>query len=201
VAPGRGRRTTVDLLGTYLNCPDPVPCIDDPECERPVLPDLEPAPVDICYPSEPFAGRRSVVRIPASAVPTSLTAVPLITATTGAADLRNLTVRLWINSLDIDCTELADVSPCAVCAEVTVAYVPRGSTLRIDGRTQRAVIECPSAAGVSLEAPTLYGPGGGAYEWPDVSCAYGLCLEVTVDASTDAEASVEIQLPVQWESI
>lgn len=182
-----------DLVHEY--CPDPEPCLDDPECPPPALPPRPPIPVGDCYPTgvDTFLG--SVLALHVTEQPAWLSAVPVIEVEAGTQAMRRLVLRFWINPAGVDCWDVED--PCQACWMVTIPYLPRGSTLRIDGRVQRATVTCPGepGRGDAVAPPTLYGPGGTSYQWPEFSCGTGLCIEVLSlldDTAPTARARVEL---------
>lgn len=199
--PATGSAVRIDLPAVYEQCVAPTPCADDPDCPRPSFPDLPPPPIDACYPSRPYAGRRVTAQITGLAVPDSLVMAPNVTVESGSGELRNFTVRFWVNSLELDCDTLARAQPCAACSDITVSYIPPGGTLRIDGRVKRSVIECASFSGIATAAPTLYGPMGSAYTWPEFSCGFALCIEVLVADPVPSDAVVTIEFPYRSDVI
>ncbi|MEW2066631.1 hypothetical protein [Streptomyces sp. NPDC007346] len=182
---GDGELLVVDPDEIYGECQEPTPCLEDPECPPPPLPVRAPVPVDDCYPTGPEGFRRSVVSLSPVDQPEWLEAVPALELETGGNELRRVVVRFWANPLGGDCEEIAD--PCGACTDIQIPYLPPGATLRVDGRTQRAEVECPQGPlGSAVSAPTLYGPLGGAFEWPIFACSTGLCIEILSTASTTA---------------
>jgi hypothetical protein len=199
--PASGTPTRIDLPDVYEDCLEPTPCAQDPECPRPTFPDLPAPPVDACYPSQVYSGRRVVGQINGLAVPDSLVMAPNVTVDAGSGEIRNFTVRFWVNSLELSCDLLARTQPCAACSDITVAYIPPGGKLKIDGRVRRSVIECLSFSGVATAAPTLYGPMGSAYTWPEFSCGFALCVEVLVADPVPEDATVTIEFPYRADVI
>ncbi|MGA5497692.1 hypothetical protein ACPCSP_25345 [Streptomyces cinereoruber] len=183
---------SVDPDEVYGDCVEPEPCLADPLCPPPPLPVRAPVPVDACYPTGSASFYRNVVALDPLDQPEWLEAVPVLELETGASALRRLVVRFWANPLGGNCQEVAD--PCAACTDIQIPYLPAGSKLVVDGRTQTAEVECPRGiAGTATSTPTLYGPLGRAFEWPIFSCATGLCIEIlstTVTTAPDARARV-----------
>lgn len=189
-----GSLLTYDPDDVYEDCPEAVPCLDDPLCPAPPLPVRAPVPVDPCYPTGVAQFRRSVVSLSPVDQPAWLEAVPVLELETGASAMRRLIVRFWANPLGSDCMDVAD--PCAACTDIQIPYLPAGSKLIVDGRTQRAEVSCPQGvAGTSTNAPTLYGPQGQSFEWPIFSCPTGLCVEIlSTSATTAADARALVLL-------
>ncbi|MFC8723777.1 hypothetical protein [Streptomyces bacillaris] len=182
---GDGDLVEVDPDEVYGQCEEPTPCMEDPECPPPPLPVRAPVPVDDCYPTGEATFRRSVVALSPVDHPEWLEAVPVLELETGGSALRRLVVRFWANPLGGDCEEIVD--PCGACTDIQIPYLPPGSTLLVDGRTQQAEVECPQGAlGTAVSAPILYGPRGAAFEWPIFACSTGLCIEILSTAATTA---------------
>lgn len=190
-------RTTVNLLDAYDNCGEVALCAADPECPRPVVPEVPQAPIDACYPVDDFQAYRQLVSVDGLNVPSWLELVPVITIRAGSAPLRNVTIRFYQNPLGIDCEDLIGADPCAACTDITVLYVPSGGETLIDGRISRAQTVC---IGGDVDVPALYGPGGRTFTWPTFSCGYGLCIEVTAAVGADVEAEVQVDLYTRWEA-
>ncbi|GHI91751.1 hypothetical protein KVH15_33620 [Streptomyces olivaceus] len=189
---------TGDLVGpvdpdqVYQQCLTAEPCTQDPLCPPPPLPPLPPAPTSPCYPTGVDLFRRSRVSVSPLEQSSWLETVPVLEVRTGSQDMRRLLVRFWTNPQGGTCEGPLD--PCAACTDVNIAYLPAGSTLRVDGRVQRAVVECPQIPiGVATSTPTLYGPEGSLFGWPQFTCPTGLCIEVwsrSADTAPDATARV-----------
>jgi hypothetical protein len=174
------------------DCPVIDDCLQDPQCP-PVGAPLPafPVPQDPCYPSGPYTAWR--VRFPFSPLSASewRETVPVLVVEAGERPLRRLAVRFIPNPHGIPCEEL---DPCQACAHFGVAYIPAGSTLMVDGRVERAAVDCPSANGSAFSVPNLYGPGGSAYTWPAFECGSALCVEVFAAADADDQARVRMEL-------
>jgi hypothetical protein len=190
-------RTTVNLLEAYENCGTVTLCATDPECPRPLIPEVPEAPLDACYPVEDFEAYQQIASVEGISVPSWLELVPVIRIRAGSADLRNVTIRFYQNPLGLDCTDLIAVDPCMACTDITVLYIPSGGETVIDGRVSRAQTTC---LGGDVDIPALYGPGGRTFSWPTFSCGYGLCVEVLAAVGADAEAQVEVALYTRWEA-
>lgn len=189
-----GTELTFDPDETYSECLEATPCLDDPTCPPPPLPVRAPVPVDPCYPTGEDTFYRSVIALKPVDQPEWLEAVPVLELETGGSALRRLIVRFWANPLGSDCQTVAD--PCAACTDIQIPYLPAGSTLTVDGRTQTAQVECPQGAlGTATSTPTLYGPRGGSFDWPTFACPTGLCIEIlSTTASTAADARARVLL-------
>lgn len=178
----------------YSQCPVPTPCLQDPTCADPPLPPAPPVPISPCYPRGKGNFYRSVLSLSPLDVPEWVENVPVLEVATGTRALRRLIVRFWANPQGLPCDQVTD--PCSACLDISIAYLPAGSTLTVDGRTQRATVDCPSGEfGSSRSTPTIYGPQGRNFEWPVFSCPTGLCIEVLSkyeDTSSTARARVTL---------
>ncbi|BBA98372.1 hypothetical protein RVR_4528 [Actinacidiphila reveromycinica] len=194
VSLSAGTPVTLDPDEVYGECVEATPCLEDPECPPPPLPVRAPVPVDPCYPTGEDDFYRSVLSLSPVDQPGWLEAVPVLELETGGSALRRLIVRFWANPLGSDCMDVAD--PCAACTDIQIPYLPPGSTLRVDGRTQRAEVDCPQGPlGSSTSTPTLYGPLGRSFEWPIFSCPTGLCIEIlSTEAATAGDARARVLL-------
>ncbi|MGW6414362.1 hypothetical protein [Streptomyces sp. NPDC055055] len=189
-----GSTVSVDPDEVYGECEEAAPCLEDPLCPPPFLPVRAPVPVDSCYPTGVAQFYRNVISLAPMDQPEWLEAVPVLELETGPTALRRLVVRFWANPLGSNCTQVAD--PCGACTDIQIPYLPAGSKLVVDGRTQTAEVDCPQGVlGTSSGAPTLYGPLGGAFEWPIFTCATGLCIEIlSTTATTSAIARARVLL-------
>jgi hypothetical protein len=193
-----GAVETVNLLDAYEGCNEVQPCATDPDCPRPAIPEIPPAPIDACYPTEDFSAHRSIASIDGLSVPSWLELVPVITIRAGSsAPLRNVVFRFYQNPLGLDCTDLIAVDPCTACTDITILYVPPGGTTVIDGRTSRVQTNC---IGGDVDVPALYGPGGRTFTWPTFSCGYGLCVEVLAAAGANPDAEATVEFYTRWEA-
>lgn len=182
-----GTLVTLNPDTVYDQCVQPGDCLEDPLCPSPSLPSRVPVPVDPCYPTGSATFRRTVISIPTNDVPNALQMVPVLELEVGATDLRRLIVRFRASLTGTDCNDpLAD--PCGICGDLQVPYLPAGSFLTVDGRTQRATLECSTpGVGSSTSSPPLYGAKGDAFQWPVWSCPEGMCIEIlTTSATTGA---------------
>lgn len=180
-----GISISVDPDQVYEQCIEPTPCLDDPDCPAPPLPPRPPIPVDACYPTGRDQFRQSVIGLRPVDQPQWLETVPVLEVVTGRTAMRRLVIRFWTDPHG-DCARTTD--PCRACAAIQVPYLPARSVLRVDGRTQRAVVDCPQGpTGTASSAPTLYGPQGRHFEWPVFACATGLCIELLSLEETTAD--------------
>lgn len=184
----------IDPDAVYDECLQPKPCLEDPDCPQPALPPRPPAPLSPCFPTGQGNFYRTRIRVSPLDQLQWLETVPVLEVRTGNGIMRRLVVRFWANPQDNDCDLYND--PCNACMDINVSYLPRGSTLTVDGRVQRAVVECPQVPiGTTTATPTIYGPRGESFEWPVFGCPTGLCIEVWSRFEyTDPGAVARVQL-------
>lgn len=187
---------TEDIDCLVTNRPD-LPVTEWPACPPPPAPLLPPVPVDACFPRGPFTAARAVFPLPPGMAPAWSEKVPYLVIKSGSRRLERIIVRWYGNPNQRPCDQIIG-DPCQACAEVNVAYIPERSTLTIDGRAQRAYLDCPGGPGLLQAEPDLYGPGGSPFVWPVFGCADALCLEViTKDASLAPDAEVHVYYVVR----
>lgn len=186
----------IDPDAVYERCRDPRSCVEDPECDQPKMPPRPPVPRSPCLPKGKGNFRQTLITVEPESAPEWHELVPLIELEPGSRDMRRLIVRFWSNPTGTDCTKLSD--PCAACFDVQVPYVPKKSVLTVDGRTQRARVECPPDKDTGTRAvgtPQMYGPGGRSFTWPVFQCPTGICVEVLSERETTAkDAKVKVEL-------
>lgn len=190
-----GDTVQADPDDVYQKCLPPVPCADDTACPSPILPPAPPAPLSPCYATGPASFKVARITVASEEYPAWAELVPVVEVLAGDEALRRLLVRFWFNPANAECGT-TELDPCDACGDVNVSFVPAGSTLTVDGRTQRSVIECETEfLGIARSAPDLYGQQGGLFSYPFFPCPGGLCVEVWALASTVApDAQVRVQL-------
>lgn len=195
MGPGDGVRDVVRVPagGPIGECASVDPCRRDAECPPPPLPPSPPQPVDPCWPLSPFRARRVMFNISPGGVNSWSDTVPVVRVETADAPMRRLSVRFYSNATGMDCSRFTD--RCAACGEVNVAFLPESTEMVVDGRVQRATMDCSGGRGLALSRPTLFGPGGGLFQWPEIECAAGLCIEVLwQDQGSSPDAQVYIDM-------
>lgn len=190
---------------SITDCREDIDCLVDgrppassewPACPLPPAPVLPPLPVDACFPVGTFTARRMIYPLPSDAVPVWAEKVPYVVIKTGGSTMQRIILRWYGNPSERDCSLSLD--PCSACAEVNIAFIPSGATLTIDGRIERAFLDCAGGPGRDTAEPQLYGPGGTPFIWPVFSCADGMCLEIVAkDASIAPNASIEVYYVVR----
>lgn len=152
------------------------PLIVDPDCTPIPPPPRAPLVLDDCI-EAPTTWRRYHTTIPAQAVPAWSAAVPVITLTTAASEVRQ--VRLRFTAVPFD-RRVDQMNPCDYCGEFIVSYIPPNSALVIDSVTEAVTIDV-AATGTQTAQNLLYGTDGGPVTWPTLSCEVQYVM--TVDAA------------------
>lgn len=183
VIPGFNEETPPD-------CSESTNCVNDanpdPLCRVLPLPTLPLVPVDPCFPTGSFVAFRTVITVPRGQTPNWLETVPLLQIRVGPATLRRFMIRWYTNNAEIDCFEGLEnpvpserlISPCDACAEIHIPVVPPNSTLTLDGRVERAWVDCPGGPGLATAEPYIFGRGGTSFQWPAFGCGQALCIEI-----------------------
>ncbi|MER6610237.1 hypothetical protein ABT282_31085 [Streptomyces sp. NPDC000927] len=172
-----GRSEKADPDQVYEECLPTLPCATDPTCPPPILPPSPPVPVSPCYTKGVAAFRVARLQVIEEEYPAWTTLVPLIEVQSGAGTLRRLLIRFWANPANLPCEDGLD--PCDACGDINVPFIPANARLTIDARTRRSMIECADQDGlISTTYPSLMGPRGGAFSYPEFPCPGGLCVEV-----------------------
>jgi len=176
-------------IGPGEGCVESIDCAHDPLCLPLPPPIRPPAPPNPCFPGPPPVGdtRRTIVTVPPGLLPQWFENVPILEIRTGSLALRRVTIRFYSNPALYECAEYVD--PCTACAEINIPYLPRGVVFRLDGRLERATVDCPGGPGLDVADVEVFGPGGGLFEWPIFECNTSLCIEVVVQQSTAAPDS------------
>jgi hypothetical protein len=189
--------TTAQVIPGFNNedapdCSEATNCVADATetdvCKRLPLPLLPLMPVDPCFPTGPFTAYRAVVSLPVDLTPAWLETVPLLQIRVGPRPLKRFMIRWYTNQAGLDCFEglenpnpsLRPISPCDACAELHIPIVPANSTLTLDGRIERAWVDCPGGPGLATAEPYIYGSGGMAFQWPAFGCGQAMCIEIVV---------------------
>lgn len=181
------------------SCPPPVDactpaagCLVDPYA--PVLPEMPRLPVARNACVTRLRSAWGAATAPPGLVPRWLDSVPVVTVTPGSVDMRRLTVRFYANPLLTEVTDPDQLSQCDALTEITVSYLPRDTTLVIDGRAQEAYVVCPGGGRQDADA-VLFGPDGGPFDWPRLVCGAALTVVALVDAEHyAAAATVRVEL-------
>lgn len=201
-----------DGSGWREKCPVPASCIDgDPFCtpDKAPAPPVYPAmPPDPCFPNNPafwantgnpqgykFTAARAIFAVPPHLGADWLEKVPIIRMFTGSKSWTRVIFRWYDNGRGEPCTG-DSIDPCYACTEINIPYIPRNTSLVLDGRTRQAVMDCGEGqAGSTLVEPRMYGWEGGLFEWPVFDCSSAMCCEIITEiSSVNTGAVIEIDL-------
>lgn len=175
------------------NGPQP---IQDPDCRVP-LPPRPPTVPDLCI-TDPDQWRRYQFDVPDPYIPEWADTVPILTINTKKEDVRQLRIRFYANPFGKLRPDLIDES-CDFCGEFLVSYIPKNSTMVIDGMERSAIITTHDGATATAfnsrvwtASHLLYGSGGMPMSWPILTCGTGYAM--TVDVVPDKITHLEICL-------
>lgn len=186
--------------GVPPECEEAVDCIRDPLCPPTALPVVPPPVTDLCYPTGPFNARRWMIPLGAGQTPAWHEFVPYIRVNPGSLALRRLMIRWHTNAMGRDCA--TNLDPCSACVEVQVPYLPPNAWFTLDGRAERAWVDCPGGPGLNTARPEIYGRGGSPFTWPVFTCDTAMCLEiVALNTSVAPDAKWEISYAVREEAM
>lgn len=192
VIPGFNSETPVDC-GESINCINEA--TTDPLCRQPLMPIVPLVPTDPCFPTGAFTAYRAVISIPNGLTPNWLETVPLLRVRIGSRAVKRFMIRWYTNRAEIDCFEGLEspipedrpISPCDACAELQIPVLPANSTLTIDGRIERAWVDCSGGPGLATAEPYIYGKAGTAFQWPAFGCGQALCVEIVAEVAVSGE--------------
>lgn len=166
--------------------------LSDPLCPTPSPPPVPATPADPCVCVISMNPVTTMTNIPAATVPKTAAFVPILQVSAGAIkDMRRILLRFYKATAGEVCT-YANLGTCDVAGEIGIPYLPKGSTLTIDGRQQQAIVTCSDGR---TETPVLYTSDGPMAQWPVLGCSDAWCVAVTADGDfvgSDAWASVSI---------
>lgn len=173
--------STADEAGRIIPetaCPNPIyNPVFDPACPQLILPPIAPAVPIGCF-DPPQNWRRFSFTIDPSLIPDWTDMVPLIVSNTRFNGLRNLRVRIYPSTIDVD------AQSCSYCADFLVSYQPSESVLTIDGRTETITV---LNNGQLRRADSLvFGSDSTPFQWPSLSCGIG--YTVTIDTLQTASS-------------
>lgn len=176
----------------HAACPDPGAACADPSCETPTPP-VPPQP-ETCWCSA-LAVNAEAYELDLTGWPRSA-AVPIITATAGAQDLRRVTVTFYERGPEHDgmtCEEVAEAERCNPHSTYEIGFVPSGGMVQLDGQVERAYVTCDGACEISRDA---YGAAGSPLAFEALAGGREYCVLVEADAiATPAEdATLVVEL-------
>lgn len=182
--------------------PDPVcapvgQCLVDPTCPPPTAPPLPPIPTDPCtvvVPNDPLV---CSINIDTTAMPTALPSVPVLQITAGSGDMRRTLIRYYKGHPGEGCN-WPHLDPCDIIGEHGMPYLPKGSTVTIDGANRTATVLCPDG---STANAMLYDSRGPATTWPVLDCSTAYCVVVVTENTVAADAYVNLALLPRAEAL
>lgn len=162
VAPGEKCRNPLDC-GQFANSScliDP----DNPDCnpdDLPVIPEF----TDPCGGCDPIDERVVCCNIDDSVYGEFFDGVLSVEIYSGDQVLRNVSINVFENPQERDCDDPVAIDRCHKCDSLKVRYVPKFSTLRIDGVNRRVELECPGSNIQPAEALTT-----SPFSFPVLNC-------------------------------
>lgn len=164
----------------------PADCITDPHCPTPVLPTI-PAFEDPCG-CDPYNTSKFCCEISNDIYGQFFEGVPQISVYSGDEDLHNVIVKFYENPQERDCTDQSLFDICNLCDTVNIRFVPKHSTLKIDGLTRRIDIECPGNNVNSAESLVT-----STFSWPIFKCvSYIATVEADCNWGIASNAAVTL---------
>lgn len=169
---------TVTVDDPCGSCGVPCRCHD---ASLPAIGALPPILLPDCY-------RQPLVEVSVStvtpALPWSVEAAMTVEITGGRWGLENVAVKVW-EALDgipdpataLGCRVYSQRQPCSVAQ---IAGIPSNTTLRIDGRRGRVLLDCAGSPERGSE-DMVTGPDGHPFEHPRFSCGTRYWVQVTAD--------------------
>lgn len=159
--------------------PSTADLLADPDCPPMPAPPTPPAIPSDCI-DEVGVWRRYLVQVPAQDVGLWASTIPTLTLNTNSTAERQVRIRYYPNSGDID-PVLIDTASWQ--AELILTYIPPATELVLDGVTQR-VWATVNGQGPIPANQLLYGTNGVPATWPELRCGIGyvITLDVPLDA-------------------
>ncbi|QKW06920.1 hypothetical protein HUT18_11480 [Streptomyces sp. NA04227] len=173
-------------------CEDPTIGCADPSCAPPAPP--QPAALDTCF-CLALAVETECLEMDLTDRPAWSVDVPMISLRAGADDLRNVTITFYERPPggdDLTCDEVAEFQRCEPHSQYTVAYVPAGGSVLIDGQIGRAIVECGGQCETSRD---VYGYDGAPPSFTSFECA-NFCVCVETDALNPPAEDARLTLSV-----
>lgn len=154
----------------------------NPLCPLDPPPPLPPAATGRCLPATRFAVAYQI-SIPNGVVPEWTEMVPTLAIRAGDQGVYGVRVRFLANPLGLGADE---IDPCSECASYAINFIPRGTTMTVDGTIERAYISVGDQTFNSRAA--LYSTREGQeFSWPALACGVGYLVIVEIAADSDIE--------------
>lgn len=177
------------LLVCRDECPDAFDCSADvvsvcPPVSLPFIPEF----VDGCF-CDPLLPVQNCCEIQAESFGTFFEGAPIIEIYSGSSVMRSTTIRFFDNPQGLSCCETA-TDPCRNCDSLKIRFIPKDSTLTIDGTTRTVTLQCPGVTSpISADHLTVT-----PFTWPLLECLdFCICTE-TDAAAVAANATVSISI-------
>lgn len=171
--------TTCEDECRFTPCASESDMLNDPHCPVPTPP-IPTTSLSTCY-CLPLASQRQCCNIDLSSCPAWSVDTVQIIVRAGSSAVRNLTITIYERDPgheNMTCEEVADDQRCDPLAAFTIAYIPAGGALTLDGQTGRATVEYGKTCETSRD---VYGFDGGPVTYPDLTCgSYVICMETDV---------------------
>ncbi len=167
-------------------CPPPFDCsADEMACPKVALPNISPF-VDGCF-CDPLIPVQTCCDIPGGSFEKFFEGAPVIEIFSGSSVMRSTTVRFFENPQGLACCDTAE-DPCRNCDSLKIRYIPRDSTLTIDGTTRTVTLKCPGQTAPFLADHLTVTP----FTWPMLECV-DFCICTETDGATVApDATVTV---------
>lgn len=178
-----------ELCANLLEClAAPEDCINDPNCPLPTLPTI-PGFEDPCG-CTPYNTTDICCEVSNDIYGQFFEGIPQIRIFAGTEDLHNVSVKFYENPQERTCTDTEMFDVCNLCDEVTIRFIPKNSTLVIDGLTKQINVECIGDninPGESLVSSV--------YQWPTFKCV-DYIVKISADCNFTVAANAEATICV-----
>jgi hypothetical protein len=185
---------TFDDLGHVVDegpCDTPVfQPVFDPLCPT-LIPPPQPAQVSVGCFDVPENWVRRQVSIPPQYVTLWGDMVPVVNLHARLSEVRNVRLRFYADPYG---TSDPEADPCSFCGDILVTYIPKDSTLVLDGVSETVYVE--KQGEIRRRADSLvYKTDGTPFDWPVLTCGMGYIVTVDLPQTYGSDAN-EIPLPV-----
>lgn len=171
------------------DCPPAADCSQDSQdvCPTAALPVI-PAFVDKCF-CDVMVPVQACCPISADSFGQFFEGAPVIEIYSGSNIMRSTTIRFFENLVGADCCSIAQ-DPCVQCDTLKIRFIPKNSTLTVDGTTRTITLLCPGmTTPVAAEHLTVT-----PFSWPILECIdFCICTE-TEGGTVAADATVSVSI-------
>lgn len=154
----------------------------NPLCPLDPPPPLPPTASGNCAPRTAYNASYEI-SIPDGIVPEWTEMVPTLSIRAGEQGVHGVRVRFLANPLNLRADE---IDPCAECSSYAINYIPRGTTLTVDGRIERAYVQAGDQT-FSARHNLFSTRPGAEFSWPSLACGIGYLVVVEIAANSDIE--------------